>query len=441
MFRPQALAARVLAGAFGLALLASVAAQTAMSPLPGAPAIRVLAMAGRTPQLAAQADPTAARFRPDARLSALGRRLFNEPGLSNPAGTSCASCHDPARAFSPTLPQAALSGSRTPPGSRAGRFSARNAPSLLYVRYVPRRYFYEDDDAQVPAPFGGLFSDGRADTLEEQVRGPLFDPDEMNNGSPPALLRRLAGGAAGEALAAAFGPEVVRDPQRMLDAVARSLAAYLRSDEMAPFSSHFDEFLRGTATLSAAELRGLALFKNPEKGNCVACHKVNDTARRPERSLFTDFGYEALGVPRNAKLAANATPGRFDTGLDSTARRLGWPRPAQWCGFFRTPSLRNVAVRQAFMHNASLHTLREAVSFYATRSTDPAHWYSDARFDDVPRPCRGNINTTTMPLNRRAGARPALSAAEVGDIVAFLRTLTDARYASAMPHGTPALLP
>lgn len=429
--RRRALAGCALAGALSLARLAAAAGP--VTPLPGVSPIPVLAALGATPQLAAKVDPAAASFHPDERLVALGRRLFTDPALSEPHGTSCASCHDPARAFAPTLSPRAMAAGRTPQGSRAGHFSARTAPSLLYVRYVPRRYFYEDDDATVPAPFGGLFADGRADTLPEQVQGPLFDRDEMNNASPRALLRKIRADGIAPALSAAFGPAVLDDPKRMLDAVGRCLQAYLQSDEMAPFNSRFDAFLRGGAALSPAELRGLAVFKNPERGNCVACHTMTDTARRPERSLFTDFGYEAIGVPRNPRLPANRDARHFDTGLDGTARRLHWPQPAQWCGFFRTPTLRNVAVRQSFMHNGALHTLRDVVAFYATRATDPAHWYHGARFDDVPPACRANINTATMPLNRRAGTQAALTDVDIDDLVAFLRTLTDAPYTALMP--------
>ncbi|WP_323118026.1 cytochrome-c peroxidase [Burkholderia alba] len=403
--------------------------------LPGAPPQRVIDTIGRgTPQVAAKIDPTSAVFRPDPALAALGRKVFFDPRLSAPSGMSCAGCHDPGRAFAPTLSKAALAGPGVPQGSRAGRFSARNAPSLLYVRYVPRRHFYQDDDAPAPAPFGGLFADGRADTLAEQVRGPFLDPDEMNNASPAALLRKLNGTELAPAFAERFGPGVRRDPERMMRALGEAVQAYLQSDEMAPFSSRFDAYLTKRAPLAAPEMRGLALFKNPDKGNCMSCHALSDTASRPERSLFTDFGYDAIAVPRNRALPANRDPRHFDNGLCDTATRLRWPEPAQWCGYLRTPGLRNVALRQTFMHNGVFDTLRDAVAFYNTRSTDPARWYHGSRtFDDVPAAYHGNINVNSTPMNRRPGTTPALTESEVDDIVAFLRTLTDARYVDAMP--------
>lgn len=421
-----------------LALLAAAApparaAATDTVLLPGSPPTRVVGTLGAgTPQVAAKVDPSAARFAPDPALAALGRRIFFDPRLSEPRGLSCAGCHDPGRAFAPTLTAAALAGPGVPEGSRPGRFSRRNAPSLLYVRYVPRRHFYQDDDAPMPSPFGGLFDDGRADTLAEQIRGPLFDPNEMNNRSPATLLRKIDATGLAPALAAHFGPAALRDPERMARALGIAVEAYLQSDEMAPFTSRFDAYLRDRTPLTPQEMRGLALFTNPDKGNCMSCHTLSDTSSRPERSLFTDFGYDAIAVPRNRALPANRDPRHFDTGLCDTARRLRWPDPDQWCGYLRTPGLRNVALKQTFMHNGAFTSLRDAVAFYNTRSTDPRRWYHGAAtFDDVPPAYRGNINVNSTPMNRRPGMPPAMSDADIDDIVAFLRTLTDGRYAGA----------
>ncbi|SCX70179.1 cytochrome-c peroxidase [Variovorax sp. EL159] len=420
------------AGWMGGAIAASDSSNVQINP--GGPPSVVIERIGATSKIAARIDATEAVFKPDPALAALGKRIFFDARLSQPQGTSCASCHDPLRAFTSTLNAPSLAGPRTPQGSRPGHFSARTAPSLLYVRYVPRRHFNQDDDAPFASPFGGLFADGRADTLAEQARGPLFDPDEMNNTSPQSLLRKLRGTDLAPAMSLAFGPQVLRDPERAVKGIGLALQAFLQSDEMAPFSSRFDDYLRKRTPLSPQEMRGLALFKNPDKGNCMSCHTLSDTASRPERSLFTDFGYDAIAVPRNLSLPANRNPRRFDNGLCRTAAQLRWPEPDQWCGYFRTPGLRNVAVRQSFMHNGVFTTLRDAVAFYATRSTDPAKWYhGKSTFDDVPAAYRANINVNSTPMNRRPGRTPALSDEEIDEISAFLRTLTDAPYVAAMP--------
>ncbi|WP_455777767.1 MFS transporter [Burkholderia stabilis] len=259
-----------------------------------------------------------------------------------------------------------------------------------------------------------------------------------------ALLRKVNATELAPDLAARFGAPVRRDPEQLVRALGSAVEAYLQSDEMAPFTSRFDAFLRTRKPLAPAEMRGLALFRNPDKGNCMSCHTLSETSSRPERSLFTDFGYDAIAVPRNRALPANRDPRHFDNGLCDTARRLRWPEPTQWCGYLRTPGLRNVAVKQTFMHNGVFTTLRDAVAFYNTRSTDPGFWYHGAKtFDDVPAAYRGNINVNSTPMNRRPGTPPALSEAEIDDIVAFLGTLTDARYtgiavpAAARATGSP----
>ncbi|HEY1393852.1 MAG TPA: cytochrome c peroxidase, partial [Methylibium sp.] len=347
----------------------------------------------------------------------------------------CASCHDPARAFSSD------NGGRDggAQGSVRGRLGTRNPPSLTYVRYVPPLYFYKDDDAPSPQPFGGLFADGRVDTLARQAREPLLAPHEMNNGSGAAAARQLQRTGYRAAFEAQFGPGVLQQPRRAVQAFGEAIAAYLGSDELSPFNSRFDEMLRGKPALTPQELRGLALFKDPDRGNCASCHSVNDRSSNPARSLFTDFGYDALGVPRNRALPMNRDPRSYDLGLCITARQRHWPDGDSWCGYFRTPSLRNVAVRKRYMHNGVFTSLREAVAFYATRSTQPADWYRGGElFDDLPAAMRGNVNIVSTPLNRRAGSTPALSEDDIDALVAFLKTLTDVRYAPLVEAAPPA---
>jgi cytochrome c peroxidase len=203
---------------------------------------------------------------------------------------------------------------------------------------------------------------------------------------------------------------------------------------MAPFSSKYDDYLRHTATLTPLEMRGLGLFKNPDKGACSACHRFEDSSNRPSRSMFTNYGYDALAVPRNPGIPANSDPNYHDLGLcERTAKVVASSAP-NWCANFRTPSLRNVAVRKRFMHNGAFSKLRDVVAFYATRSTNPKLWYPPgAKFDDVPAKYRGNVNVSSLPYNRREGVEPAYGDEEVDAIVAFLQTLTDEPYRSASP--------
>ena len=429
-------AVAMLAALCAFAARAQGVPETQVWLAPGA-GVKLVAMIAATPQVAQRYDPTQAKFSPDPQLVALGRQLFHDTRLSEPPGTSCASCHDPARAFGPDLRRGLRDTEKSPGtalGSRAGQFGQRAAPSLLYARYVPRRYFYQDDDALVPSFFGGLMADASSDSLAEQVSAPLLNPREMNNRSAEHLLARLRQNGVAQMLVPRFGERVKSNPKKLLAALGASLQAYLQSDELSPFTSKFDRFIRGQGSLDAAELRGLALFKNPDKGNCASCHTVSETASRPERSLFTDFGYEALAVPRNNRLVENRNSRHFDNGLCETAKKLKWPEPGQWCGYVRTPGLRNVAIRQSFMHNGSLASLREVMEFYNTRGTDPVRWFGRRGvFDDVAPQFHDNVNVNSPPLNRRPGSTVALSDAEMDDLVTFLRTLTDERYVALMP--------
>jgi cytochrome c peroxidase len=142
--------------------------------------------------------------------------------------------------------------------------------------------------------------------------------------------------------------------------------------------------------------------------------------------MFTDYGYDALAVPRNGKLDATRKP---DLGLCERTDKVAPSSDAQNCVRFRTPSLRNVAVRRSYMHNGVFTSLRDVVAFYATRATDPKRWYkSGVRFEDVPAKYRGSVNVSSIPYNRREGDSPAVNDQEIDAIVAFLQTLTDARY-------------
>ncbi len=210
-----------------------------------------------------------------------------------------------------------------------------------------------------------------------------------------------------------------------MSAITTALAAFEKSPTFMPFSSKFDAVLRGQASFTAQEERGRGLFVIAQKGNCAHCHTMNADSRDPRDSLFTDFSYHAVGVPRNAAIARS---GESDLGLCTSAALKSSPRPDgsdRWCGWFKTPTLRNVALTAPYMHNGRFATLREAVAFYATRDTNPDRWYPGEKFDDLPPSLRGNVDLETRPYHRRPGQRPALNDEEIDDIVVFLQTLTD----------------
>jgi cytochrome c peroxidase len=376
-----------------------------------------------TPPARSVASPESSAAPPlDGRV-ALGRKIFFDATLSDPPGTSCASCHDPAHGF------AGNNGSvvGVARGSRADHFARRNTPSVLYLRFVPRFHFHWEEDVDLPDATGGFFWDGRSDSLASLVQQPLFNPDEMNARDAGQVRAKIADGPYASEFRAAFAG-ALDDADATLAALGTAVEAFLESDEMAPFSSKYDDYLRGRATFSPLEAAGLKLFKDRAKGACDACHKLSDGSPKPERSLFTDYGFEAVGVPRNARLANSHDPTSFDLGI---CGRRDHPHMEEerLCGAFRTPSLRNVAVRPSFMHNGAFSNLRDVVAFYATRGTTPARWYpSGVAFDDLPKKYRANVNVARVPYDRRAREAPRLDDAEIDAIVAFLQTLTDAQY-------------
>lgn len=376
----------------------------------------VLSACGGGGTAAEQASVPAAQ--PLSDQAALGQKIFSDPSLSASGRQSCAGCHDASQSHAPANSLAMQLG-----GPMLDQQGRRTAPSINYLSFNTAFFFAADG-----TPTGGFFWDGRAASLQAQAAGPFLSPFEMANADVPAVIARLAKAAYATEFKRVYGEDIFSRPQDAMERVAQALAQYQKEDaDFRPFSSKYDEFLRGKAQLSDQELRGLALFNSPSKGNCQACHP---SAKRADGGfpLFTDFSYDNLGVPRNPAIQRNADPGYFDLGL---CERPELAARTDLCGAFKVPSLRNVARRQAFFHNGRFTTLKEALTFYVQRDTNPEKWYPrDAdgtvrKFDDLPAAYRGNVNTTEGPYNRKPGDAPALTDAEIDDVVAFLRTLSD----------------
>ena len=229
-----------------------------------------------------------------------GKALFHDKTLSASGRQSCATCHVPARAF--TADPATDHGLPVPLGGRNMDLPGfRNAPSLIYASLTPA--FFIDGDT----PTGGFFRDGRASSLAVQAQQPFVTEFEMANGNAAEVLTRLqASSATLDAFIAAFGADAARRSRRDAGRTSgAAIAAYeTEAPEFHPFTSKYDYWLRGQAQLSAAEQRGLALFNNPGKGNCTACHP-SQRQGYSDHALFTDFTYDNIGVPRNWNIPAN----------------------------------------------------------------------------------------------------------------------------------------
>ena len=175
----------------------------------------------------------------------------------------------------------------------------------------------------------------------------------------------------------------------------------------------------------------MEVFKDRRRGACAGCHRMAETSTDPSESMFTDYGYDAIAVPRNRELPGNRNPASFDLGLCERKDAKTPSNDEKWCSNFRTPSLRNVAVRASFGHGGTYKKLRDAVAFYALRAVAPGRIYPGQKFDDVPPQYRANVNIYAPIYNQREGAPPPLNDAEIDAVVAFLGTLTDAPYVAA----------
>jgi cytochrome c peroxidase len=362
-----------------------------------------------------------------ASMREVGRSMFFDRSLSASGKQSCASCHDPRFAFGPPNAMPVQVG-----GADMRQTGVRAVPSLRYSQAIPpfTEHFHDSDgdDSVDQGPAGGRTWDGRAQSAHDQARLPLLSPLEMANASPAEVVTRLAAAPYAAMMRATFGPRLFDDPSLAFDAALMALEVFQQSAaDFYPFDSKYDAFLRGEAELSPQETRGLALFNDPSKGNCAVCHP--SAMKRGAFPAFTDYGYAALGVPRNDRIAANRDAAFADLGLCGPLR-TDLAERAEYCGLFRTPTLRNVALRKSFFHNGVFHELNRVLAFYAQRSTAPERWYRrDARgqvqvFDDLPARYAGNVDRDA-PFDRGRGAKPALDAREMRDIEAFLRTLTD----------------
>ena len=372
-----------------------------------------------------------------AALTTIGRALFFDPSLSASANMSCGACHDSQRAFGPANDSPVQRG-----GIDHRSFGVRAVPSLMYMQNVPAfvDHYYDDDgdDSIDQGPAGGLMWDGRAQTAHEQARLPLFSPFEMANKSIESVIAKVQRAPYAARFRENFGERIFEDNALAFKAVLLALETFQQSPaEFYPYTSKYDAWLRGEIALNPQEKRGLAAFNDASKGNCARCHP--SAKRRGAFPQFTDFGYAAIGAPRNQAIPANADGNYYDLGLCGPLR-TDLAGKNEYCGMFRTPSLRNVALRRVFFHNGVLRRLVDVVRFYAERDTQPEKWYSrgadgaTVKFDDLPPQYRGNADART-PFGRHAGDAPALSEADIADVVAFLNTLTDGYAVSRTDRG------
>jgi cytochrome c peroxidase len=314
---------------------------------------------------------------------ALGQKLFFESRLSGDGTVACASCHDPARAFTDGRPVSV---------GIHGRVGQRNAPTVLNALYNKAQFW-----------------DGRVDTLEQQAALPITNPSEMGSASIGDAVSRISGDKDYQTqFMQAFGRDV--NEQDMLSAIA----AYERT--LTSFDSPFDHFVAGDAdAISDSAKRGWKLFNG--KARCQLCHALTDN--HPDTTLFMDNDFHNIGV---GILRHHVTPlarqaerelGRGHLAAIDTAAitseisvlgRFLVTRKQGDIASFKTPGLRNVLVTGPYFHDGSMQTLWDVMDHYN-------------KGDGITNPW---LDKDMQPL--------ALTEPEIDDVVAFLASLTSPEF-------------
>jgi len=444
---------------------------------------------------------------PYHQVETLGKLEIFDPNLSVNKNLACSYCHDPAAGYANGASILSVFTGGSNPGSVPitvhgaypnNRIAKRNPQSYVYASYFPPLHFNQSQ-----ADFyGGNFWDGRAtgyklqNSAANQAQGPPLDTQEMANPDSACVVWKLSRSAYKSffetvwgvgSLEIAWPPDVaticstpagaavlggnptplqLSPTDRTLankdfDEFAQAIAAYEGSDSVSPFTSKFDYFLAGKATLTTQEMNGYELFRG--KGSCNTCHLDgrsstqkggSDTGQAASlQPLFTDTTYNNLGLPKNVKLPwySEDTPdqwgftanplgfgftdegmGLFLDGYYGAPPDLDWGvQLPQFEGKFQTSTARDAAMVpypgfvKAYMHNGYLTSLKEVVHFYNTRDVYPFPVLSG----NCPKGTVEKVTCWPMPEdpnneNTTIG-KLGLSDEEENDIVAFLKTLVD----------------
>ena len=352
---------------------------------PPIPAAASLAQPRSFQQAGAPVQQTLAEIPPDNPQTpekiALGEKLFFDGRLSADGTVACATCHNPALAFTDGRP--------TSVGFK-GRVGQRNAPTLMNALYNKAQFW-----------------DGRAKTLEDQARFPITNPSEMGQPNLDAAVAQIA-----------VIPEYQQAFQQVFGRAAngpdllRAIASYERT--LISFDSPFDHFIGGDQNaLDASAKRGWEIFNT--RAHCNRCH----AAANRDVEYFTDFDFHNIGieiikhhvVPLASKAERLIQKGNLPAvdraAIQSDMSVLGRflvTRKQADIASFKTPNLRNVLVTAPYFHDGSQKTLWDVMDHYN-------------KGDGLKNPW---LDEDIQPL--------ALTEQDIDDVVAFLASLTSADY-------------
>ena len=236
------------------------------------------------------------------------------------------------------------------------------------------------------------------------------------------MIEKVRVSTYAELFESVWGDGSLDDVTMAYNYVGYAIAAYERSEEVNPFTSKYDYYLKGQAKLTGLEKQGLELFEG--KAMCSACH-LSEQGEGGELPLFTDFTYDNLGIPKNLENPFTiANPDWSDPGLGGFLKSINVDEPEVYepeMGKFKVPTLRNVALKpknkdvKAYGHNGYFKSLEEIVHFYNTRDVDGAGWkgemWPDPEYD--------------LTMNVDELGNLGLTIGEEIALVAFMKTLSD----------------
>jgi cytochrome c peroxidase len=417
-------------------------------------------------------------------IEALGKALFFDVNLSINGTQSCAACHGPQVGY--TGPDALINlGGAVYQGALPNHFGNRKPPASAYAGASPELYF----DAEKGAWFGGMFWDGRAtgwtlhDPLAEQAQGPYLNPLEQALANHQVLCVRVRQSEYAGLFEEVWGAgslNCAKDSIGVYEKIGRSVAAYERSTEVNPFSSKFDLFWNnakaagkdvtkikcGTGGMGGggmgmgcpgggmdpnrwtnfrglgfndAELQGLAVFN--DRAKCSSCHSLTPPTA-DSHPLFTDFGYDNIGMPKNPlnpfynmPEAWNPNGGAWvDYGLGGFLKSAGYGPEvyAMEMGKQKVPTLRNVDLRpsadfvKAYGHNGYFKSLQDIVKFYHWRAMMDSGMGCGMGGGGMGGGCEGMADMFPAPeVDDNRASLTMFPMMQIDNIVTFLKTLSD----------------
>jgi cytochrome c peroxidase len=412
----------------------------------------------------------------------LGKAIFFDQNLSVSGTQSCATCHAPEAGFTGS-DSLVNTGGAVYQGALPNRYGNRKPPASAYAGDSPELYY----DSNEGAWFGGMFWDGRAtgwtlhDALAEQAQGPFLNPLEQAIASAQVLCVKVRQSEYAGLFEEVWGPgslDCAKDVNGVYERIGRSVAAYERSLEVNSFSSKFDLFWDNAKAagkdvtkikcgmggggmggamgcpgggmdpnrwmmyrnlgLSDAELQGLAVFNDPNRADCASCHTLEPG---PDGyPLFTDFGYDNIGIPKNPDNPFYSMPAAWnpdganwvDYGLGGYLKSAGYGAEMYEpeLGKFKVPTLRNVDRRpsadfvKAYGHNGYFKSLEDIVFFYHWRAMMDNGCMGGGMGGGVG--CEGMADMFPPPeVDQNRTPLGMFPRPQVDNIVAFLETLSD----------------